>query len=70
MALVYCETVLSFSAVILLTGHQGGTCLVAVFHVNPGKPVPECHHSGSYWSKGDGCWFVGGDDLTGALHVL
>ena len=25
--------------------------LMAIFQANPGKPVPECLHSGFYWSK-------------------
>jgi len=26
------------------------TGLTAIFQDNPGKPVPECLHSGFYWS--------------------
>ena len=39
------------------------TCLMAIFHNRLGNPVPECHHSGFYWSKGNG-----GVVTTGAIH--
>jgi len=26
---------------------------MAIFQENLGKPVPECHHFGFYWSKDD-----------------
>jgi len=37
------------------------TCLMAIFPDNPGKPIPEWHHSGFYWSKDD---WGGGDNWS------
>ena len=39
--------------IISITGttvDDDDACLRAVFQDNPGKPVPECLHSGFYWS--------------------
>jgi len=34
--------------------NNNNTRLTAIFHVNPGKPISECHHSEFYRSKDDG----------------
>ena len=37
-----------------LQQQQRHSFLAATFQDNPGKPAPECHHSGFYWNKTDG----------------
>ena len=32
---------------------NSNACLTAIFRYNPGKPVPECRHSGLHWRKDD-----------------
>ena len=41
------------------------TCLMAIFQNNPGKLVPDCHHSGLYWSNDDGSY---ADNWSGAIR--
>jgi len=35
-----------------VSAHTHDTCLMATFLDNYGQPVPECLHSGFYWSQG------------------
>ena len=49
----------------MMLSHYDNTCLMAIFHDNPGKLVPECLHSGFYWSKDYG---GGGDSSAAAIR--
>jgi len=46
---------------MFINNNINDTRLKAIFQDNLGKPVPECHRSGFYWSKNDG---DGGDNWS------